>query len=409
MRNHPLLRPIAKIRARGAALWALASLTLFLAGCGDTYRPIAIPTLQPGGDPQLARIAAVVSNNNGGAGAVTTVDATGDTNIGNFQVGNDPVHAAYWVGSSTRVYVANRSADSISYYSPLQTTAPVSTLALPVGSRPVFISAQTVSFIYVAESGTNNLAVIDTGLGALSKEIPVGINPVAVAQTPDGNWVYVANKGSGTVSVISAPTQTISATLPVGGSPVWLAAKSDSSTIYVLNQASASITVIDTGNQAVVATVPTGPSPRMMVYDAVNKRLYVANTGGNTVSVYNADLQVPTLAATVTVGAGPSSVAPLSDGSRFYVTNAGCADPVNLTGCNGNTVSVVDALSFAVRKTVTVGSTPVWADASTESTRVVVANRDSDNVSDIRTLDDTVVGTVNAAAPRPVFVVINPR
>ena len=408
MRIHLLLKP-ARLRTRDFARLTLAGLTLLLAGCGDTYRPIAIPILQPGGDPQNTRIAAVVSNNNGGPGAVTTVNATGDTNIGNFQVGNDPVHAAFWFGATTRVFVANRAADSISYYSPLQTTSPVATIALPTGSRPLFVDAGAASSIYVAESGTNNLAVIDTALGALSKEIPVGINPVALAQTPNFNWVFVANKGSGTVSVISASTQTISTTLPVGSSPVWVTANSDSNTVYVLNQGSATITVIDVANQAVVATVPTGASPRMMVFDSVNKRLYVANTGGNSVSVYNADLQVPTLMATVTVGAGPTSVAPLPDGSRFYVTNAGCTDAINLTGCSGNTVSVVDALSFAVRKTVTVGSTPVWAAASPESTKIVVANRESDNVSAIRTLDDTVVATVNAAAPRPVFVAINTR
>jgi len=384
---------------------ALAALCFIMAACGDTYRPIAIPILQPGGDPQSTRVATVVSNNNGGPGATTTVDATGDTNIATFQVGNDPVHAAFWFGSSSRIYVANRAADSVSYYAPTSSGTVVSFVTLPAGARPVYVSAVT-SNIYVAESGTNNLAIIDAGIGALVKELPVGINPVAIGQTPDNLWAFVANKGSNTVSLIDTVNQVIDITLPTGIAPVWVTPKSDSSVVYVLNQGSGTVTVIDVLNKVIIGTLTVGVSPSSMAFDSVNHRLYVANTGSNTVSIFNADPQVPTLLATVTVGGGPVSIAPLRDGSRVYVANAGCADPVQLTGCTGNTVSVIDGLSFAIRKTVTVGTTPVSLAATPESTKVVVANRDSNNITDIRTLDDTVIATIPAAA-RPVLVVMN--
>lgn len=409
MRTYWSLKSAATPRTRYLPALVLIALCLFLAGCGDTYRPIAIPILQPGGDPQTTRVATVVNNNNGGPGSTTTVDATGDTNIGNFQVGNDPVHAAFWFGSSSRIYVANRGADSVSYFAPASIGSTVSVITLPAGARPVYVSSVGVSFVYVAESGTNNVALIDAGLGILSKELPVGINPVAIAQTPDGQRAYVANKGSNTVSVIDTVNQAIDVTLPTGSSPVWVTAKSDSSVVYVLNQGSGTVTVIDAVNKVIVGTLNVGALPSMMVFDNVNHRLYVANTGSNTVSVFNADPQMPVLLTTVTVGNGPASIAPLPDGSRFYVANAGCADAVNLTGCTGNTVSVVDALSFTVRKTVTVGNAPVALAATPESTKVIVANRDSNNINDIRTLDDTVIATINSASPRPVWVVMNSR
>jgi YVTN family beta-propeller protein len=408
MRNLSFMKSVVSFRRDLAAI-TVGALVLLLAGCGDTYRPIAIPIVQPGGDPQATRVATVVGNNNGGPGSTTQVDATGDTNIAVFQVGNDPVHAAFWSGSGSRVFVANRAADSVSFYAPTQIGTSVFTISLPAGSRPVYVSAVSVSFIYVAESGTNNVGVIDVALGVVTKEFPVGINPVAIAQTPDGAWAFVANKGSNTVSVINTSAQSLDTTLPVGASPVWVTAKSDSSTVYVLNQGSGTITVIDVATRTVVGTVPVGASPNMMTFDSVNHRLYVANTGSNTVSVFNADPQVPVLLTTVTVGAGPTSVVALPNGSRFYVTNAGCADPIALTGCSGNTVSVVDALSYAIRKTLTVGSTPVWSAVTAESTKVVVVNRDSNNISNIRTSDDTVVSTLNSSSPRPVFVVMNDR
>jgi YVTN family beta-propeller protein len=407
MRTYLSLKSSGTPYARAIVAIAVGVLCMILAACGDTYRPIALPTLQPGGDPQTTRIATVVNNNNGGQGSATEIDATGDTNIGNFQVGNDPVHATFWFGGTSRVYVANRSADSISYFAPLQLGSAVSFISLPTGSRPIYISSVGSTFVYVAESGTNKIAIIDASLGVLSKELPVGINPVAIEHSTDGTLAFVANKGSNSVSVIDATNQVISVTLPVGASPVAVAAKSDNTTMYILNQGSGTITVVDVANKAVVGTVAVGASPSTMTFDAHNRRLYVANTGSNTITVLNADPQVPTFLATVTVGAGPTSVAALPDGSRFYVANSGCTDPILLTGCSGNTVTVVDALSFAVRKTLTVGSTPISLAATAESTKVVVANRDSNTVSDIRTLDDTVVGTVNTGSASPVFVVMN--
>src|SRR4051794_26331406 len=245
MRTYLSLQSSDSPYVRALVAIAVGVLCIILIACGDTYRPIALPTLQPGGDPQTTRVATVVNNNNGGQGTATEVDATGDTNIGNFQVGNDPVHAAFWFGSTNRVYVANRNADSVSFFAPLQLGSAVSFISLPAGSRPVYISSVGSAFVYVAESGTNNVAIIDAALGVLIKELPVGINPVAVAHSFNGTLAFVANKGSNSVSVINATTQVIDVTLPVGASPVAVAAKSDNTTMYVLNQGSGTVTVID--------------------------------------------------------------------------------------------------------------------------------------------------------------------
>src|ERR1019366_2068077 len=82
----------------------LAALGVILAGsgCGDTYRPIAIP-IQPI-PPTPAALHYVVSlSMNGvcppqageacGRGASTRIDVSGDTSVGAAQVGLNPVHA----------------------------------------------------------------------------------------------------------------------------------------------------------------------------------------------------------------------------------------------------------------------------------------------------------------------------
>ena len=397
LQDQPRRNLLAGIAA--ALVWAL------LVGCGDVYRPVANPILKPGGDPQARRIALVVSNNNGSPGMATSIDVSGDTNIGNFAVGRGPTFASFLAGSATAM-VANKNDDTVAAISTLSQGSVVVVVTLPSGSAPVYLAGNTPGIAYVANSGTNNVGVITTGSNVLQTLIPVGRTPVALAQTPDTSLLYSVNKGDGTVSAISGTDNSVLATIPVGSSPVAAVVNSDGKTLYVLNQGSGTISAINIASNTVVATVPTGPSPRTLMFESSRRRLYVGNTGSNTISVYDADVGV-TLLKTVTVDAGPASIAPLPDGTRVYVANAGCADAINLTACSGTTVSVVDAVSLAVRKTINVGSAPVSLAADNASTKVVVANRDSNSISSIRTSDDTVINTNASGAPQPTYVTIS--
>ncbi|MGB9103945.1 MAG: YncE family protein [Terriglobales bacterium] len=388
---------------------AAALAWVLLSGCGDTYRPVANPILKPGGDPQVTRVAVVISNNNGGAGMASSIDVSGDTNIGNFVVGRSPVHAAF-LPLSSQALVANKNDDSLAFFAPFSQGSAVTFVTLPAGSAPVYLASTQPGFMYVANSGTNSVGVITTASNALETLIPVGRTPVALVQTPDTTLLYSVNKGDGTVSAISPQSSSVAAsvvaTVPVGSSPVAAAMNSDGKTLYVANQGSGTVSAINTASNTVVATVATGASPNFLIFDPSRRRLYVANTGSNTISVFDADIGL-TLINTVAVGAGPASIAALPDGTRVYVANAGCTDAVNLAGCSGTTVTVLDAVSLAIRKTITVGSTPVSLAADASSTKVVVANRDSNTISSIRTSDDTVINTNASGAPQPTFVVIS--
>ncbi|MBZ5512301.1 MAG: YncE family protein [Acidobacteriia bacterium] len=384
---------------------AAALAWVLLSGCGDVYRPVANPVLKPGGDPQAARVAVVLSNNNGSPGMSTSVDISGDTNIGNFVVGRSPVHAAF-AALTAQALVANKNDDSLSVFTPLAQGSTVTFITLPAGSAPVYLASTQVGFMYVANSGTNSVGVITTFNNALETSIPVGRTPVALVQTPDTTLLYSVNKGDGTVSAISPPDNSVVATIPVGSSPVAAAINSDGKTLYVANQGSGTVSAINVASNTVVATVAAGASPTFLLFEPGRRRLYVANTGSNTISVFDADIGL-TLIKTVAVDAGPASIAALPDGTRLYVANAGCSDAVNLTGCSGTTVTVLDAVSLAVRKTITVGSTPVSLAADAASTKVVVANRDSNSISCIRTSDDTVINTIASGSPQPTFVVIS--
>src|ERR1022692_409995 len=152
---------------RAGRLLAVLGVILAGSGCGDTYRPIAIP-IQPV-PPTPAALHYVVSlsmngvcppqaGENCGRGASTRIDVSGDSSVGTAQVGLNPVHAVVTPNGSS-VYVANQMEDTVSFYSP-SNVAPVSSVSLPGGSAPVFVAATDNTSVYVANSGTNTVSDI---------------------------------------------------------------------------------------------------------------------------------------------------------------------------------------------------------------------------------------------------------
>lgn len=68
-------------------------------------------------------------------------------------------------------------------------------------SNPVALSPDGTR-LYVANTTSNTVSVIDTGTNSVLANVAVGLDPVSVAVRPDGNEVWVANHVSDSVSVI---------------------------------------------------------------------------------------------------------------------------------------------------------------------------------------------------------------
>jgi len=73
--------------------------------------------------------------------------------------------------------------------------------------------------VYVANTISSTVSVIDTATNTVVATVPVGFVPVGIAATPDGRKVYVANYESNTVSVIDTAQNVVTATIPVGSNP----------------------------------------------------------------------------------------------------------------------------------------------------------------------------------------------
>jgi YVTN family beta-propeller protein len=81
-----------------------------------------------------------------------------------------------------------------------------------VGQRPAYIGSYNTkqhlwegrsNTIYVANSGSDSISVIDGTTMTKIKDIPVGKHPNYISFSIFSNTIYVANSGSNTISVIN--------------------------------------------------------------------------------------------------------------------------------------------------------------------------------------------------------------
>lgn len=393
----------------------VSTLTLFvvlvlLTSCGDTYRPVVIPIVQPGGDPQATHYALVVNANNGqptdlntGQGpSASQIDVSGDTNIGNRRTGLTPVHAT--VAAGFQAYVVNQGDSSVSSFGLLVSNPFVSTVAIEPNSGATYVTASG-SLAFVSETALNRVAVIDNNLPAAKTYINVGAAPVASVATPDSRKVYVANTGDGTVTDISTLDLAVLGTpIPVGGRPAAMAIQTSGAFLFVVNSTGGAFSVIDTSTDTEVQRFTGLSNPTQVIWDNTLQRVYVVDTGANKINIYNGAAPSLSLLRTVSLPATPIGVAALDNGSKFYVLYAG----------SPGTVGVYSTQSFQVTSTLTVQNKPVSISAAPGSSKVYVVNQLGDagaaapkypngSLSIIVTASDTVL-TMSTGSAQPVFV-----
>lgn len=394
---------------------SLAVFLLLELGCGDQYRPVANPIIGPGGQPQSVHFAYVLNYNPNGNGSTTTVDVSGDSVSWLQPMGVGSIYEALL--SFNALFVANSGNDTVSDF-PAYSSGAVTTVGLPSGSHPVFLTSTKNGNMYVLNSGftpdmcpsSGSVSNIVTATGSVANTACVGLNPVNMVQAASGGQIFVLNAGDnmgqGSVSVLNPVTLELVKTLNPGDglglNPVYATSSVDGSYIFVVTQGDGvhpgALDILTQGSSPVVAaSVPLGVGPTYSYLDPHLNRLYVTNAGDNTVSVFDASNvnvanspPIPSLSAPVAVGTTPSGIAALKDGTRFYVANSG-----------SNDVSVVSATSFAVLKTVAVGVGPNFVATEPGSTKVYVTNPGSFSTSIIQTVNDTVSATIAAPPQDP--------
>ena len=151
---------------------------------------------------------------------------------GAVAAGTTPVAAAVSANSSF-LYVVNQGSNNVSAYAIDAGTGALTALAggtgnpFAAGTAPVGIAiAPNGSFVYVANSGTNNVSAysVNIGTGALTalaggigNPFAAGTTPAGITIAPNAAFVYVANGGSNDVSAYTLDSGTGVLTALAGG------------------------------------------------------------------------------------------------------------------------------------------------------------------------------------------------
>jgi YVTN family beta-propeller protein len=189
----------------------------------------------------------------------------------------DPVDHEFWVAAPcSSVEVLNESG-------PFQTSV---NGTYPVGQDPfgVAVDNQTGN-VYVTNTATNNVTVLDPTTGRSVANISVGLGPLGVAYDAADSEVYVANGGSDNVSVISTLSETVVASLAVGTAPVGVAVDGATDQVFVANNGSGNVSVIDAATHHLTTSIPVGSQPYGVAVDNTTDRVFVTDRGSDNISV----------------------------------------------------------------------------------------------------------------------------
>jgi YVTN family beta-propeller protein len=283
--------------------------------------------------------------------------------------------------------------------------------------------------IYVANSGSDNLLVINGTTNAVVATVSVSGNPVAVAVNSNTNRIYVAMaNASNVVSVIDGDSNTLVTTLNVGNGPVAVAVNPNTNRIYIANRTGRNISVIDGATNSIVATVNVD-YPDSVCVNPITNLIYVIGTDGttlqNNVSVidgatnsvvavvgsgygYNYDIDVNPITNLIYAthhiylstetdvwvidGATNSTLTTIDTGYATDLAANPSTNRIYVAKPLSNAVLVIDGASNTLVATLNVGDGPVGVAVNPKTNRIYVANYNDDTISVIQDVQQDVLG-----------------
>jgi len=148
---------------------------------------------------------------------------------------------------------------------------------------------------------------------------PRYLSPREMVLSPDGRWLYVMCEASDEVRVVDTKSGNVTKTVAVGHVPRGIAMSTDGKTLFVANSWDDTVSEIDTDSFKTVRTLSTGFEPNGVAVDRETKILYVANRLSNDISVI--DLPSGQEVKRLVAGRGASYLTLSPDGKRLYCTH----------------------------------------------------------------------------------------
>lgn len=231
----------------------------------------------------------------------------------------------------------------------------------PGGAGPVAaVIHPSGVFAYVADFSGNSvtLLAVNQGNGQLSvpvntNPIPpptpanvfnVGTGPIALAQSPTGDFLFVANQGSGDIDVFNVDPTTGNLTEPAGSPvlitpgnvppshPQAMAISPSGNLLFVADPTQGTVSGFSVNSQGVLTPVTGSPfsmgagaTPVFLTIDPSGRFLYVADPAHNSVLGFSiqSNSLAPIAGSPFVAGSQPVGLTLAPQGALLYVANQG--------------------------------------------------------------------------------------
>ena len=265
----------------------------------------------------------------------------------------------------SRVYVPNSASNTVDVIDP-NTFQIIDHYA--VGNTPQHVvPSYDLSTLYVNNNKGNSLTPIDPRTGKPGAAIPVD-DPYNLYFTPDGTRAIVMAERNSRVEFRDPKTWALVRSVPIAFSGVNHADFTpDGKTMIASCEFSGWVVRIDIPSMTVTGQLKVGGMPVDVRSSPDGTVMFVANQGRNGVSVI--DPVAMTETGFIPTGRGTHGLYPSRDGTKMYATNR-----------LGGSISVIDFATRAVVATWTIGGTPDMGGVSADGTKFWVTGRYSASV-----------------------------
>ena len=279
----------------------------------------------------------------------------------------------------TRVYVPNSESNTVDVIDP--TTYRVVD-HFNVGARPQHVvPSYDLSTLYVNNNVGNSLTPIDPTTGKPGAAVPVE-DPYNLYFTPDGTRAIVMAERMGRVDFRDPHTWKLIQSVPVAHSGVNHADFTPNGKIMIAScEFSGWLVRIDLTTMTVTGELKVGGMPVDVRSSPDGSVMYVANQGRGGVSVI--DPVSMREVGFIATGTGAHGLYPSRDGKQLYVSN-------RLAG----SVSVIDFATRSVVATWPIGGTPDMGGVTADGTQLWLTGRYSQAVYVIDTRTGSVLHTI---------------
>ncbi len=256
--------------------------------------------------------------------------------------------------------------------------------------------------VYVVNTGSNSISVIDAKKKAVVATIPVRLRPYFISVNSAGTRAYVANSGSNNVSVIDLGKHRVISTIGVGESPGMATISPDGRTLVVSNRVGGSVSIIDaSANPELqrVRSVWSGcPGATDIAILPDSSKAFIACSAGHQVMVVQLATTPPTRSRR-----GPSSRAPMLHDARLALLDVGKV-PVSLAlkpdggeiyavNYDSGSISEIDTSTNEVGAAYFVGTHPMRGLIANDDSTLYVSDFDADSLGVFSIDDGQLVGT----------------